>query len=152
MLPIAAATAATNIASNALGTLKKLTGSFGQSDAFKSRQVVRDEFYAVLRQAGDYFGTKGDAGKAAVAEMNAQYSDLSPSRNYGKIGPDATHLTALKTWVNAKVAELEGVSGSGVNLAGVGSGLTAKAFGIPLWALILAGGILAWALFGRKGA
>lgn len=146
MVPIVAANAAGNVLSQAV----KVTGLFGQSDAFKSRQAVRDEYYAVLRTAGEYFKTKGDAGMRALTYMNGVYADGGTSRTAGQ-GPDASNLSALKAWANQTYGELEGATTT-TNLAGIGAGLSGKVFGVPIWALLIVGVGVAWLLSRRKGA
>lgn len=148
MIPVAAVASTAQAAQNVLGQAGKIASIFGQSSAFQSRQAVRDEYYAVLRTAGDYFKTKGDAGARALTYMNSVYADNGSARTVGE-GPNSAHLTALKSWLQTTYGELEAASPT---LAGVGSGLSTKAFGIPLWALLAIGGALAWFFFGRKGA
>lgn len=145
MLPVAAVA---TTAQNVLGQVGKLSAIFGQSSGFKSRQAVRDEYYAVLRTAGEYFKTKGDAGARALTYMNSVYADGGSARTAGE-GPNSAHLTALKSWLQTTYGELESESPT---LAGVGSGLTGKVFGIPAWAIIAIVGLGAWLMFGRKGA
>ena len=91
MIPIVAAAQGASILSKIFG---------GQSAAFLSRQSVRDQFYLTLREAGKYFESLGTVqGTVALATMNRLYSDLSPSRDYGKIGPTSTHLAQLNDWL-----------------------------------------------------
>jgi hypothetical protein len=141
MVPLVAA----NMASNVLGQATKITKLFGQSEGFKSAQGVRDKYYALLTEAGTYFASQGDAGKSALQYMNATYSDLSATRNYGKVGPTAADLQSLQTWLKSPMGTDSPIQ------AAVGGGLlTAKTFGVPLWAILAGLGVLAWVFFGRR--
>jgi class 3 adenylate cyclase len=134
-----------------------------QSAAFLSRQAVRDQYYVLLRQMGEYLATKGEAGKKVGDYMYITFTDSSPSRDYGKIGPVEKDLQALQAYIKAAVAQLEVVtspstgmapqlpSGTALQLPNQYQGpvTAADIGGVPLW-LIAAAGIAALVFMTRK--
>jgi len=136
-------------AGNVLSSAGNIVGSVtGPSKGFQTRQSVRDEFYATLRQAGDAFKTQGETGAKLLAYMNATFSDLSPSRNYGAIGPTATDLSNLKAWLANPSAPGVTTATDQLSIAGVSAG-TGKLFGIPIW-LIVVGALVTAVIYSRK--
>ncbi len=145
MIPIVSTAPAVNVLSKIFS---------GPSAAFMARQAVRDQYYQVLREAGTYFQSQGTAyAQAQLDYMNKTFSDLSPSRNYGQIGPNAGHLAQLKKWLENPV-----VPGLAPPTVAAGNGqpivvsppapVQAGIGGIPTW-LIIAAGIVALVVFTR---